>query len=777
MGRFSLARVFRPFPLLLAAGLLLPLSAAAQVDLLREAARLDAEGKCAGAEVLYQNALAQGTPSPALLNNAGNHYLTCGPAERARTFFERLVEYNPAHPNANLQLARLAVDEREGEKALGYLSRVNDPSPAVRLLRAEASHWAGRHREALTMLESLQKEARGDQALLFPVGVTCGRLGLYEQAEAVFSTIVASHPDNFDALFLLGRAAARAQHQDRALRALEVALKLRPEDVNALFELGLVHAGRQDFSRAVYVLAQARQRAPKRPDILLALARAAEDAGYYGDSALAYDEYLQLQPGDDRVRRDRARVYGLTGERLQEGLAELARYVEKHPDDPAGFFYQAQLSWQLDPQQALRQLSEAIRRKPDYTAALHARAWLLTRLGNTDEALRNLETAAKAGPNAPRVLDQLGVAYLTADRAEDAEKILRRALTISPRDADIHLHLGSALMALGRGEEAQPFIEEFRKLRPSAIAAPRKNPGMIEAATMSAGELAKREIERLVRDARSHPDQPDLQLHLAELLLASGRADEAKREFAVLLDRNASRATWEKAGASLLRNEQYELAIRFLERAAPESAAARLDLAIARWHTDGPEQALKTIEDTPGGELAGDYLVTRAGILDAAGRGEEAEKVLQQGLLHTMFQPHVARQAVVLLLRRDRRAEALKLLEQAVQRAPDDPDLLLLQAGALALNGDAAAAGISLKQIQLRWPEWDRPYLADGLLLESLGEKTEALKKLRTALALGSQDTAVQCSLARLSESLAPDTRCDCARGLREWIVESCNVR
>src|SRR5205085_975152 len=178
-------------------------------------------------------------------------------------------------------------------------------------------------------------------------------IGLYERAEAAFNAVLVTSPDEFEVLFNLGRAAARAKHYDRAERALEVALKLRPGDPDSLLELGLVYAERQDYSRAVYVLAQARERAPKRADIVLALARSSEQAGFYGDSALAYDEYLQLRPGEDTVRRDRARVYGLTGTRLEEGLKELAWYVRKHPNDPAGYFDQAQFSWRTDPEKAL----------------------------------------------------------------------------------------------------------------------------------------------------------------------------------------------------------------------------------------------------------------------------------------------------------------------------------------------------------------------------------------------------------------------------------------
>ncbi|MCU1273670.1 MAG: repeat-containing protein, partial [Bryobacterales bacterium] len=254
-------------------------------------------------------------------------------------------------------MARLAADRKQGTRALRYLSKIQDSSPAIELLRAEASESAGKHAEALRILDSLRPEVDADERVGFALGIACARMGLYDRAEAAFNSVLAKRPDDFDVLFNLGRAAARAQHYDRAQRALEVALKLRPNDVDTLFELGRAHAAAQDYSRAVYVLAQARQRAPKRPDILLSLARAAEDAGYYGDSALAYDEYLQIQPGDDTVRRDRARVYGYTGKRLDEGLKELAWYIQKHPDDAIGYYDLAQFSWTTEPEKALDQLS------------------------------------------------------------------------------------------------------------------------------------------------------------------------------------------------------------------------------------------------------------------------------------------------------------------------------------------------------------------------------------------------------------------------------------
>lgn len=742
---------------------------AAQEQALREAARLDAEGKCNEAEKYYQQALAKGPLTLALLNNLGNHYLTCGQHEKAQSYFEQLLKVNPAHPNANLQLARIAVDQKQGGKALEYLARVNESGPAVRLLRAEASHWAGKLDAARKILEGLEKEANGDPRLLFTLGTVYARIGVYDRAESAFQAVLVKHPGNFDVLFNLGRAAARAEHYDRAQSALEVALKVRPDDIDSLLELGLVHAARQDYSRAVYLLAQARQRDPKRPDILLALARAAEDAGYHGDSALAYDEYLELRPGDDKARRDRGRVYGCTGTRLEEGLKEMAWYIKKHPDDPVGHYNLAQFTWRTDPEKSLDQLSAALRLDPDFAAVHVSMAWLLHRVGRTEESVPHLQAALKIAPNNVRALDQLGLAYLTLDQPAEAEKVLRRALAIAPEDPEVLLHLGRALMALDRAEEAQRFLEKYREVRPRRYRDPRKEPGMIELATLSEPERRNREIERFRQMSASRPDDPKLQLHLAGLLLADGRVEEAEGEFRKLLTMNADSQVWEAAGKTLLHSERYELAREFLER-----TSARLDLAIALFFTAGPEEALKVLNEVPEGEQAGDFLLMKARILDASGQAAQAEKVLLEGLRYSTTRPEVARQATLLLIRHERNAEALDLLNQAIKSTPDSPDLLLMKAIVLGLMGRDGDAEKTLRQVESSWPEWDRPYLVHGLLLERQERPGEATQKIQTAIALGSEDLAARCTLARLASAPLPDPQCHCVKGLYEVLFPAC---
>jgi len=741
-----------------------------QDSALRQAARLDAAHQCSEAERFYEQALAQGPPSLALLNNLGNHYVLCGDVEKARSYFERVLKLNPQHANANFQLARIATDQHQGARALQYLSRVADSQPNARLLRAEALHWAGKQTEALTMLDGLLKEAGADPRLGFLYGLTCARIGAYDRAEAAFNTVLVQQPDDFDVLFNLGRAAVRARHYDRALRAFEVALKLQPNHVDSLLELAEVNAALHDYPRAIYLLAHAKQLAPARPEIPLALAHAAQAGEYYGDAAIAYDDYLRMRPADDTARRDRALIYGYTGARLAEGLKELAWYIEKHADDPLGYYNLAQLTWRDHPQEALDQLAKALRLAPGMAEAYIDLAWLLNRLGRTAEAIPHFLKAIEISPRDIRALDQLGAAYITLDRPADAEKVLRRAISISPDNPEAVMHLGRALMELGREGEARQFLDQFQKTRPARVRGPWKQPGMIESAILAPAERSRREIERLRRDAGTHPDDPELQFRLASLLLTEGSVEQATSEFRTLLTLNAESRIWHQAGSLLLGFEQYALAKEFLLRATAQTPAANLDLAVAIFFLEGSATALSTLEQVPEQERSGDYMLLKAQILDAAGQGGEAEKVLEQGRKLSISRPRIARQAALLLVRHDRKDLALDLISKA---AGNDPDLLLTQAIVLALMERNAAAEKVLKDVESQWPEWDRPYLVHGLLLER-SQPAEARHKLQTAGALGSRDFALRCAVARLTPTAPPAPQCSCVNGLYELLFPRC---
>jgi tetratricopeptide (TPR) repeat protein len=747
-------------------------SADAQMIDLRRAAQLDAEQRCDEAEAYYRQALAESQPSLALLNNVGNHYLACGQPNKAAQFFERVVRINPAHNNANLQLARIAAEHREGAKALAHLSQIEDSTVLARIVRAEAIYWMGNHPAAIAMLDAAQRDANGDPAMLLLFGITCRRLALYERSETAFNSILARNPLDFDTLLELGRTAVWARDYGRAESALTLALNLHSEDSDALFQLAQVFSARQDYSRAVYLLARANHSSPNRAEILLALARAAQAAEYYGDSAMAYDEYLQLRPLDDVARRDRALVYGLTGTRSDKAFQELRWYLRKHPSDSIAYYNLAQVSWKTRPEEALRDLSTALRLNPKFAAARYSRGWLLHRLGRDAEGLADLQSAANILPNVG-VLISLGSSYLVLDRPSDAEKVLRQALAMSPANPEALMQLGRALMDLGRENEAQNFLDEFQKVRPQKIRGPLIEPRMIELATLSSGDMAKREIERLREDLGANPGDSELQLNLSRLLLLNGRVAESQVEFRHLLKMNIDGQLCEEAGTSLLQSGNYELAKEFLQRAALERPNARIDLAAALFLNGSPDQALAELDQMPDGLRTGDYFFLNASILDAFGMSAQAEKVLDEGLRRPTSRPQIAQRAVLLLTRNHRDTDALGLIRKVLNNNPDNPELLLTEAILTALIHQEAGAENRLREMEARWPEWDRPYLVHGLLLDQAGNQDGAKRQIETALALGSKDPVGICALAHIENSRVPDSQCSDLKGIRGLIPSS----
>ncbi|MEZ5403966.1 MAG: tetratricopeptide repeat protein [Bryobacteraceae bacterium] len=604
----------------------------------------------------------------------------------ARIAFFLLPAVAYPQPPADLrEAARLDQAGRCAEAEPIYQRALARGKPAAALLNNAGNHYVAcgdpaKARNYFEQLAALSPNHPNANLQLARLELAAGE---FSQAEQRLEKLAASLPPDFGLLLLLGRAAGRAGHYARAVESLEAAIRLKPEDPAAALEAGLANAAAGNSTRAVFLLARAQREFPSQPGIALALARAAEDAGYFGDAAAAYGQYLARVPADQAARRDRARALAMTVSGHDEGLRELSSYVARNPRDPLGHFYAAQAGWESDADAALARLAKAIELDAKLAPAHVARAWLLNRLGRSEEALPHLESALKIAPNQAPALDLLGAVLLSLDRAKDAEAPLRAAAKIAPTDAGVALHLGRALIELGRDDEGQQWLDKYRNLRPARQRSARREAGMIELATLDPAGQRAREIERFRAMAKSRPDDPLLQANLAGLLLADGQRDEALREYRALAGLNGDTAIWAQAGRALSAAGELEAARPFLERAGLRTDPAAAAIALAR---KGKQRA------------------------------------------------------------------ASDLLDEALRESPSNADLHLSRALVAALGGDTAGALERLRRVESRWPDWDRPWIAEGLLLQ--GPTRTA--RLRTAVALGAPASIAACE------------------NLQEWISGGC---
>jgi tetratricopeptide (TPR) repeat protein len=724
---------------------------------------LDAEKRYPEAEKCYDLALRLEPHATVVLNNLGNHYLVQGELQAARAAYLRVVGLDSHHENANLHLAEMSVEARDGNSALHYLDQLPGDAkaqPAAELLRARALHLVGNNTAAQDLLEQIEKRAHGDPRIAFSVGMIYGEWRFYDKAEQALSRARELMPANFDILYNLSLAAGKAGHLDRAQEALEAALREKPDDVDCLLGLSHVYIERQHLDQAVRLLAEAQRLAPERPDVLLSMAHAEEKLGSYGDTAEAYEKYLRLRPNDDVVRRERGFALARAG-KVAEAIPNLQSYVEKHPKDPIGFYEMAVAETVDDSAKAAEHLNQALALDPNLVPARYARAVLNYQDGKPAEAENDLQLIVTRDPSNYRALDVLGEVNLELNQLAQAEACLRRAANLAPADPQVKIHYAQVLQEVGREEEAAKILGSLKQLGLSATRPWPRNGELQDVLGLPATPPAAQYLPGLHSKLERDPNDLNANLDLGKTLLAQGKTAEALTVYRKVRGLTSDPKVYAKCGKALLDSEQYGLAREFLHDAVagdPSSTDLRLDLVVALFHSAGPAVALAEIDGMlpVSRRYEGDYYLLRAQVLDGMGRTKEAVDDLNRGFRASPTRSDLYFQATLFLIKHELYQQALDLVKEAGRVVPYSPQILLAEAIVYEVSQRSDQAEQILAQIQTYWPEWSPPYLLRGVILESHFKSVKARSQLETALALGGDDATAYYYLALAHTHTSP---------------------
>lgn len=728
---------------------------------------LDTQKKYSEADGVYRRALAITPNSASLLNNFGNHQVATGDAIAARKTFLKVVALRPDHPNANLQLAAIAADRKNGPESLHYLHRLgtSQPSPPqLILLRMRALYLCKRDAEANELLLRLSNSAAHDPQLTFSAGLALASVAKYGQAEDFFSRTLEAEPGNFDVLYNLGLAAFHAGHRQRAHDVLQAALAQRPQDVDTLYNLAVVNIDLKQSADAIPLLGQAARLDPARRNVQLTLAQTLSALGYYADAATAYENYMKLVPGDDSAQREHAFMLAVCGRR-DLGIPKLEAFVRSHPGDATARYEIAVAESSSDPADAAAQLEKALALQPDFGPARFARGALRCRQGKFADALPDLEFAAAQYPDNALVLDRLGKTYIDLDRFADAERVLSKAAEVSPRNATVLLHLSRAYSGEGRKDEARTALERFRALGPDqAYHVPPA--GMADLLSLPPKQLYAQYRAEVESRFKREPQNPEVNVRYLKLLADEGRTKESTEVASRLLALHPAALLAAEAAHALLDAGKYAEAKPLLQYAAASAPTVevQLDLALALFHTDGAQPALDQLERIPEKQRSGDYYLARAQMLDAEGKPDDALAELQHALSAAPTRADLYEEAARFLVRRQRPADAVRLMDGAARALPDNRKILLLQAALFAFAQRVGDAERILKQIENHWPESADTYVTYGILLAGQKRAEEAKAQLETALALGASGPQVYFYLAKSTLSATPDRLDDAAR-------------
>lgn len=248
--------------------------------------------------------------------------------------------------------------------------------------------------------------------------------------------------------------------------ALQQVLAINPADAWSWRKLALHLAQQHRLPEAFDALAHARDLAPNEAGYHLTHASLLIDSGRNEEARVALREALRLSVDNDSAIGDLLRHCRNVEERRSELAFIHAELVRQITFGDGLLTFREEANNVLDPQELLSMLREAQRERPDLWHAWIALARQLRDIGELDEALNVIKTAAERFPLLPQVW--VNMAQIERHRANPAaqEAALREALAISPAWSLPTRNLADLYQGQGRFDDARVALSQALRHNP-----------------------------------------------------------------------------------------------------------------------------------------------------------------------------------------------------------------------------------------------------------------------------------------------------------------------
>ena len=490
---------------------------------------------------------------------------------------------------------------------------------------------------------------------------------------------LATHPDEPSLLTVRGVARAMRGETAGAMQDAEVALARTPTDADtaALVASLYQRQGRTDESLAV--LQRAAAASPGNVGLRVILAQALAGAGRGGEAEQQLLEVVAIEPREIRHRYRLAQFYVLqknvdaAEKALRAAVAAAPEAVE--PKLALANLIAAQRSFETG-EKSLRELIASDPKNLALQLGLGQFYETHQRPALAEEVYRKVVAAGGSSAQALTARNRVAALALEANRSADASALINEILEASPRDNDALTM--RANIALARGDTTGAIADLRAVLRDQPNA-----PALMRA--LAAAYAANRDVglaEETLRTAmRANPTDIQTRLALADLLMKSGRGDEAKPVADQLV-------------------EQQPGDVRAIE-AAFRVQLQRRDLAAARKSA----REIQTLRpDLPAGPFLLGLVDEAEGKLVAARAAFE----VASGLAPAAVEPLAAAARIDLAQGQEQRA--LNRVDKALAAAPGSSRLLSLKAEILAQVKRYAESVDAAGQAIARSPAWWVPY-------------------------------------------------------------------
>ena len=181
----------------------------------------------------------------------------------------------------------------------------------------------GRHAQAIACFETALAARPDDARVLFALGNTARALGMPAPAEEFFRRVLSLEPDRIEALVNLSNLLLENGHSSSSLTLLKPALSRAPKAPELWLALGVAYRALDDTAEAERHWREALALNPDYPQALANLADLVADRGRVDEALALYERVIRRDGRNAQARLNRAVLYFLKGQ-MRDGWRDYA---------------------------------------------------------------------------------------------------------------------------------------------------------------------------------------------------------------------------------------------------------------------------------------------------------------------------------------------------------------------------------------------------------------------------------------------------------------------
>jgi tetratricopeptide (TPR) repeat protein len=328
-------------------------------------------------------------------------------------------------------------------------------------------------------------------------------------------------------LFTAGEAALHAGKLDEAEHDFRQVLTIDPGLAGAYANLGVIHMRRKQWPQALAMLHKAEKLAPSVAGIRLNIGLVYFRQNDFHSAIQPFETVVRDAPGSYQARYLLGLCY-FFNERWREAVGALEPLWGQASDQLNYLYVLGRAAEKANnpmlAEKAYGQLGEIGQDKPAFRLIM-GKAHLNRE--EYDDAVRELEMAAKADPKLPFVHFNLGLAFLHKQQFEQARAEFQKDLAIEPDVAFTYEQLAGVESTLGNEDEAAKNYRQALKLNARLVDS-HLGVAKIEQHRHHYG-AALTELDQIVR---LEPSNASARYLRGQVLMRMGREREGRQELA-----------------------------------------------------------------------------------------------------------------------------------------------------------------------------------------------------------------------------------------------------